>query len=46
MDLDSLAAISGPRCSARRPWQKRKKIVKRLKVIEAFLKSGNQPGLD
>ena len=36
-------ASCAPRCWRETSAQKRKKIVKRLKVVEAFLKSGNQP---
>jgi DNA-directed RNA polymerase subunit beta' len=43
MDLDSLACDLRAQMLGETSVQKRKKIVKRLKVIEAFLKSGNQP---
>src|SRR5437867_3241029 len=43
MDLDSLARDLRAQMLGETSVQKRKKIVKRLKVIEAFLKSGNQP---
>src|ERR671922_2287550 len=43
MDLDSLARGLRAQMLGETSVQKRKKIVKRLKVIEAFLKSGNQP---
>jgi DNA-directed RNA polymerase subunit beta' len=43
MDLDSLARDLRAQMLGETSIQKRKKIVKRLKVIEAFLKSGNQP---
>src|SRR5467141_4015446 len=43
MDLDSLARDLRAQMLGESSVQKRKKIVKRLKVIEAFLKSGNQP---
>src|SRR5207237_10186273 len=43
MDLDSLARDLRAQMLGETSDQKRKKIVKRLKVIEAFLKSGNQP---
>ena len=43
MDLDSLARELRAQMLGETSAQKRKKIVKRLKVIEAFLKSGNQP---
>jgi DNA-directed RNA polymerase subunit beta' len=43
VDLDSLARDLRAQMLAETSIQKRKKIVKRLKVIEAFLKSGNQP---
>src|SRR5499426_299658 len=43
MDLDSLARYLRAQMLGETSVQKRKKIVKRLKVIEAFLKSGNQP---
>src|SRR5687768_6993614 len=43
MDLDTLARELRAQMSVETSAQKRKKIVKRLKVIEAFLKSGNQP---
>src|SRR5512132_733087 len=42
MDLDSLARDLRAQMLGETSVQKRKKIVKRLKVIEAFLKSGNQ----
>src|SRR5438445_3706923 len=41
--LDSLARDLRAQMLGETSVQKRKKIVKRLKVIEAFLKSGNQP---
>src|SRR6266851_4305506 len=43
MDLDSLARDLRAQMLGETSVQKGKKIVKRLKVIEAFLKSGNQP---
>src|SRR6266513_1379137 len=43
MDLDSMARDLRAQMLGESSIQKRKKIVKRLKVIEAFLKSGNQP---
>src|SRR2546427_327631 len=43
MDLDSLARDLRAQMLGETSVQKRKKIVKRLKVIEAFLKSDNQP---
>src|SRR5213594_3698770 len=43
MDLDSMARDLRAQMLGESSVQKRKKIVKRLKVIEAFLKSGNQP---
>src|SRR5437016_14521006 len=43
MDLDSLARDLRAQMLGETSVQKRKKIVKRLKVIEAFLKSGNKP---
>src|SRR4030081_2548595 len=43
LDLDSLARDLRAQMLGESSVQKRKKIVKRLKVIEAFLKSGNQP---
>src|SRR4026209_2639239 len=43
MDLDSLARDLRAQMLGETSIQKRKKLVKRLKVIEAFLKSGNQP---
>ena len=43
LDLDSLARDLRAQMLGETSIQKRKKIVKRLKVIEAFLKSGNQP---
>src|SRR5436309_5749467 len=43
MDLDSLARDLRAQMLGETSVQKRQKIVKRLKVIEAFLKSGNQP---
>jgi len=43
MDLDSMARDLRAQMLGETSVQKRKKIVKRLKVIEAFLKSGNQP---
>ncbi|HUG37182.1 MAG TPA: DNA-directed RNA polymerase subunit beta', partial [Candidatus Limnocylindrales bacterium] len=43
MDLDSLARELRSQMGTETSAQKRKKIVKRLKVMEAFLKSGNQP---
>src|SRR5438552_2298784 len=43
MDLDSLARDLRAQMLGETSVQKRKKIVKRLKVIEAFLKSGTQP---
>src|SRR6266852_7370250 len=43
MDLDSLARDLRAQMLGETSVQKRKKIVKRLKVVEAFLKSGNQP---
>jgi DNA-directed RNA polymerase subunit beta' len=43
LDLDSLARDLRAQMLGETSVQKRKKIVKRLKVVEAFLKSGNQP---
>jgi DNA-directed RNA polymerase subunit beta' len=43
MDLDVLARELRTQMLVETSVQKRKKIVKRLKVLEAFLKSGNQP---
>jgi DNA-directed RNA polymerase subunit beta' len=43
MDLDVLARELRAQMLIETSIQKRKKIVKRLKVVEAFLKSGNQP---
>jgi DNA-directed RNA polymerase subunit beta' len=43
LDLDALARELRAQMLVETSIQKRKKIVKRLKVIEAFLKSGNQP---
>jgi DNA-directed RNA polymerase subunit beta' len=43
LDLDSLARDLRAQMLGETSIQKGKKIVKRLKVIEAFLKSGNQP---
>src|SRR2546426_4904999 len=43
MDLDGLARELRAQMLVETSVQKRKKFVKRLKVIEAFLKSGNQP---
>jgi DNA-directed RNA polymerase subunit beta' len=43
MDLDTLARELRTQMGVETSAQKRKKIVKRLKVMEAFLKSGNQP---
>ncbi len=43
MDLDALARELRAQMGVETSAQKRKKIVKRLKVMEAFLKSGNQP---
>jgi DNA-directed RNA polymerase subunit beta' len=43
MELESLAAELRAQMLAETSAQKRKKIVKRLKVVEAFIKSGNQP---
>jgi DNA-directed RNA polymerase subunit beta' len=43
LDLDSLARELRTQMGAESSAQKKKKIVKRLKVVEAFLKSGNQP---
>src|SRR5262245_27616406 len=43
MDLDTLARELRAQMGVETSAQKRKKIVKRLKVIESFLKSGNQP---
>jgi DNA-directed RNA polymerase subunit beta' len=43
LDLDSLARDLRAQMSLESSAQKKKKIVKRLKVVEAFLKSGNQP---
>src|SRR3989440_444901 len=43
MDLDSLARDLRAQMLGETSVQKRKKIVKRLKVIEAFLKPDNQP---
>jgi DNA-directed RNA polymerase subunit beta' len=43
LDLDALARELRTQMSVESSAQKKKKIVKRLKVVEAFLKSGNQP---
>src|SRR6266498_4036798 len=43
MELESLARELRAQMGVETSAQKRKKIVKRLKVMEAFLKSGNQP---
>jgi DNA-directed RNA polymerase subunit beta' len=43
MDLEVLARELRAQMSVETSAQKKKKIVKRLKVMEAFLKSGNQP---
>jgi DNA-directed RNA polymerase subunit beta' len=43
LDLDALARDLRAQMLGESSIQKRKKIVKRLKVVEAFLKSGNQP---
>jgi DNA-directed RNA polymerase subunit beta' len=43
LDLDALARDLRAQMLGETSVQKRKKTVKRLKVIEAFLKSGNQP---
>src|SRR5437660_124720 len=43
LDLDALARDLRAQMLGETSVQKRKKIVKRLKVIEAFLTSGNQP---
>ncbi len=43
MDLDTLARELRAQMLGETSAQKRKKIVKRLKVMEAFIKSGNQP---
>ena len=43
MDLESLARELRAQMLEETSVQKRKKIVKRLKVMEAFIKSGNQP---
>jgi DNA-directed RNA polymerase subunit beta' len=43
MELDGLARELRAQMLVETSAQKRKKIVKRLKVVEAFLKSGNQP---
>jgi DNA-directed RNA polymerase subunit beta' len=43
IDLDTLARDLRAQMGVEASAQKRKKIVKRLKVVEAFLKSGNQP---
>jgi DNA-directed RNA polymerase subunit beta' len=43
LDLDSLARDLRAQMLGETSVQKRKKTVKRLKVVEAFLKSGNQP---
>src|SRR5262249_5414004 len=43
MELETLARELRTQMGAETSAQKRKKIVKRLKVMEAFLKSGNQP---
>jgi len=43
LDLDTLARELRAQMGVETSTQKRKKIVKRLKVVEAFLKSGNQP---
>ncbi|MDP2701455.1 MAG: DNA-directed RNA polymerase subunit beta', partial [Candidatus Rokubacteria bacterium] len=43
IDMDLLARELRTQMGVETSVQKRKKIVKRLKVVEAFLKSGNQP---
>ncbi|HXJ78473.1 MAG TPA: DNA-directed RNA polymerase subunit beta' [Candidatus Methylomirabilis sp.] len=43
LDLEALARELRTQMGAENSAQKKKKIVKRLKVVEAFLKSGNQP---
>src|SRR5512144_1975214 len=43
MDLDAMARELRAQMSVETSAQKKKKIVKRLKVMEAFIKSGNQP---
>src|SRR6202171_2375710 len=43
IDMDVLARELRTQMGVETSAQKRKKIVKRLKVVEAFLKSGNQP---
>src|SRR5919198_3144782 len=43
LDLDALARDLRAQMLGETSVQKKKKIVKRLKVVEAFLKSGNQP---
>ncbi len=43
MDLESLAPELRAQMLSETSAQKRKKTVKRLKVVEAFIKSGNQP---
>jgi DNA-directed RNA polymerase subunit beta' len=43
LDLETLARELRAQMLTENSAQKRKKIVKRLKVVEAFLKSGNQP---
>jgi DNA-directed RNA polymerase subunit beta' len=43
IDMDLLARELRTQMGVETSAQKRKKIVKRLKVVEAFLKSGNQP---
>ncbi|MFQ5968347.1 MAG: DNA-directed RNA polymerase subunit beta' [Acidimicrobiia bacterium] len=43
MDLEGLARDLRAQMLGETSAQKRKKIVKRLKVVEAFIKSGNQP---
>ena len=43
LDLEALARDLRAQMLGESSVQKRKKIVKRLKVVEAFLKSGNQP---
>jgi DNA-directed RNA polymerase subunit beta' len=43
LDLDALARDLRAQMLGETSVQKRKKTVKRLKVVEAFLKSGNQP---
>ena len=46
IDLDEPGRTDAPSKSRRVSGQRRKKATKRLRVVEAFRKSGNQPGVD